>query len=245
MANTETGWTNPNRKPVRKHSRRPRPMPAFPDKEIARFWALVEKCDGCWKWLGGFDHKGYAVFTYNYKNYHASRIVWFLSKNSDPAPLLVCHECDNPPCVNPEHLFLGTDGDNHDDKVRKGREPQAAIAALRRYNETKSEQTHCKRGHLYSPENTYRSPQKPNSRVCRTCRAARTTKRKGQRERVRVEASRYRAMTEQLSELRKLVRDYFTIDPAGDVAGWCEASNRLMKLVGLNPSHSQEEKETR
>jgi hypothetical protein len=70
---------------------------------------------------------------------------------------IVCHHCDNRKCFNPDHLFIGTQKDNQVDSVRK----------KRHYNVRK---THCKRGHAYSPENTYIT--KRGGRSCRTCHRA-------------------------------------------------------------------------
>ena len=86
-----------------------------------RFWPFVKKMEGCWEWMGKRGPKGYGIFNYNYRSVNAQRISWMINNGPIPNKLLVCHRCDNPPCVNPEHLFIGTHQNNMDDRQRKGR----------------------------------------------------------------------------------------------------------------------------
>lgn len=83
-----------------------------------RFWAHVEKTATCWLWTGSVDKDGYGKYG---KLEKAHRLSWLLHYGLLPDNLLVCHHCDNPPCVRPEHLFLGTNSDNQQDAIRKGR----------------------------------------------------------------------------------------------------------------------------
>lgn len=78
--------------------------------------------DACWIWRGGKDKNGYGYFKYLGKTRKAHRVSWeFYKDGNKHESLLVCHSCDNPSCVNPYHLWLGTPKDNMEDKVRKGR----------------------------------------------------------------------------------------------------------------------------
>ena len=87
-----------------------------------RFWMKVNKTEYCWLWLARKDKDGYGRFYWNKKQRGAHRIAYMLSTgNYPPDDLVVCYKCDNPSCVNPEHLFLGTVSDNIKDKVSKKR----------------------------------------------------------------------------------------------------------------------------
>lgn len=89
----------------------------------ARFWSKVEKGDGCWNWIGTLSAKGYGIFTLgdHRLNTSAHRWAWVEAHGPIADGLFVCHHCDNPSCVRPEHLFLGTNGDNMRDCAQKGR----------------------------------------------------------------------------------------------------------------------------
>lgn len=105
--------------------------------------------------MGARFSTGYGLCHYEGKAWKAHRLVWTKLNGPIPAGIDCCHTCDVKECVNPAHIFLGTDADNHQDKARKGRHWQ-------------QKKTACVHGHAYTPENTYRDPD--GYRHCRTCK---------------------------------------------------------------------------
>lgn len=103
-----------------------RAAPRVERLNVELFWSKVDKSDGpngCWLWRGNIHGTGYGRFYDNAKKKveRASRVAWEIANGRSADDLCVCHSCDNPPCVNPAHLWLGTDKDNAVDKVAKGR----------------------------------------------------------------------------------------------------------------------------
>ena len=88
-----------------------------------RFWSKVEKKEsGCWEWAARKDRAGYGEFHLNGATVKAHRVSYSLKNPSaDINGMCVLHSCDNPSCVNPHHLFLGSHADNVSDKCKKGR----------------------------------------------------------------------------------------------------------------------------
>lgn len=87
-----------------------------------RFWSKVNKTDSCWLWTGAKMRRGYGAFQLGGGVRRANRIAYIMEYGSIPDEVFVCHHCDVPSCVRPDHLFLGTAQDNRDDCVRKGRD---------------------------------------------------------------------------------------------------------------------------
>lgn len=92
-----------------------------------RFWLKVDKSggeDACWRWTGAHAINGYGLLWIKDKHVYAHRFSFILFNGGIADGMLVCHKCDNPICVNPKHLFSGTNNDNVQDKVNKGRSPK-------------------------------------------------------------------------------------------------------------------------
>ncbi len=109
-----------------------KPLPAFTERDILKFWSLVDRKgpNDCWLWTGGITPESYGCFCAQSRAFLAHRISYFLETKSDPFPSWCCHTCDvlydvddltNRRCCNPSHLFLGTRKDNFADMIRKGR----------------------------------------------------------------------------------------------------------------------------
>lgn len=97
----------------------------FTPKNIAAFWnkVSIKGPSECWEWLNHGSKQGYGMLRYprTRNTVMAHRISWLLTNGPIPEGFKVLHKCDNPPCVNPNHLFLGTQTDNMQDAMRKGR----------------------------------------------------------------------------------------------------------------------------
>jgi len=105
----------------------------------ARFWSKVQKTDTCWIWIGGRNDEGYGKFTIESGNtVGAHRYSYQLKSGSIPDEMMICHKCDNPSCVNFEHLYLGTAKDNSYDRDSRGRAntPVGSRNSLSHLNET-------------------------------------------------------------------------------------------------------------
>lgn len=140
---------------------KPLPVDAILKNEPT-FWKKVDirSGDACWEWKSAKNSTGYGLHGIKIDGkgrcFLAHRVAWVLRNGQIPAGMCVCHRCDNPSCVNPAHLFLGTNLDNVRDMDSKGRR--------KNWN---SARTTCSRGHAYTPENTRIVG---NVRICRVCR---------------------------------------------------------------------------
>ncbi len=110
------------------------------DDPVAFFWSLVDRRgpEDCWEFTASRFKFGYGRIRFGGRSVTAHRLAWTLTFG-DPGPELnVCHRCDNPPCCNPAHLFLGSDRDNVQDALQKGRRvprssiPHQTVAAIKR-----------------------------------------------------------------------------------------------------------------
>lgn len=130
---------------------------------LERLMAKVEHdAAGCWLFRGCLVGHGYGRINIAGRLVLAHRASWAIHNGEVPAGKCVLHHCDKPGCINPAHLFLGTQADNVTDMITKGRsKSNAAINAVK---------THCKRGHELTKENVRVT--EIGGRRCKTCRAA-------------------------------------------------------------------------
>lgn len=104
-----------------------KPIPELTEKDKERFLSKVTQKDAgdCWPWTGRGTAQGYGFFDYGGGTFISTRVAWMIFFGQDPGSLNVLHSCDNPPCCNPSHLWLGTHSENTKDMVAKGRRNHA------------------------------------------------------------------------------------------------------------------------
>lgn len=124
---------------------------------VKRFWDKVLVGEGCWEWQGARNQAGRGLIRFEGRTSSAPRVAWQLTFGGLPNDLYVLHHCDNPGCVRPDHLWLGTQTDNMADAKAKGR---VRVGHGR--------EVICPAGHPYDEMNTYRYAPR-NMRMCRAC----------------------------------------------------------------------------
>lgn len=102
---------------------KPKPLPPLERSDVARFWPKVSVAGSteCWEWTAGRFRAGYGAFQVAGRAVKAHRVAYFLATGTDPTDDLVCHSCDNRPCCNPAHMFIGDHLANRMDCAAKGR----------------------------------------------------------------------------------------------------------------------------
>ena len=113
---------------------------------VDRFWRHVQKGDGCWEWTGTRNWAGYGIFwNGDGQQVRAHRVSWELANGPMPdLALNVCHKCDNPPCVRPDHLYLGDQKANIGDAVTRGRMPRGKAHHLSKLDQYGTKNRHAK-----------------------------------------------------------------------------------------------------
>jgi hypothetical protein len=142
-----------------------------------RYWAKVQVrgANECWPWRAAKNKQGRGMLKIAGTNRSAPKVAWMLAHGKRSLPKLhVCHSCDNPNCVNPKHLWLGTQKQNLEDARSKGR--VLRFQDRPDYRPWNAGHTHCARGHRFSKQNT--ALEKRGNRIHRHCKACHEAARK-------------------------------------------------------------------
>lgn len=116
-----------------------------------RFWLYVQKTETCWLWTGASLTAGYGVLGVSGRstaNTLAHHVSWEIHHGAIPEAMQILHTCDNPPCVNPAHLFLGTDQENSDDKLSKQRQARGETQGNSKLTPTLVYEIRSLKGHM-------------------------------------------------------------------------------------------------
>jgi hypothetical protein len=98
-------------------------IPHYREKHFRKLMTnyVVDPLKGCWEWQAVLSKEGYARISFDARSDYGHRVAYIVFKGKIPDGLCVCHTCDNPKCINPDHLWLGTHQQNMEDRDRKGR----------------------------------------------------------------------------------------------------------------------------
>lgn len=107
--------------------KRPKQWPKEASIEDKLLFGVKLNAGGCWEFGGSLFDSGYGQIRFNGKKQKAHRVAWQVWRGNIPDRMCICHICDNPKCINPAHLFLGTHLDNAEDKVNKGRSTKGML----------------------------------------------------------------------------------------------------------------------
>jgi|1185.fasta_scaffold02358_2 hypothetical protein len=169
------GWCNLHYQRWRKGTlSRPDPFGSYRPRLTLpeRLWSNVEKdANGCWNWQGTRRRKGYGQISAEGRVVSTHRLAYRLAHGEIPDGMVVRHRCDNPPCINPDHLEVGTHADNSRDMVERGRMVNCKGVSI-----------HCPHGHPFDEENTYWWN---GARQCKTCKRVDLVRRRSQQPRLR------------------------------------------------------------
>lgn len=137
-----------------------------PLERLTRHISIAET--GCWIFTGNRNVQGYGRLSVGGRPRTVHRLMYEIARGPIPAGMFVCHACDTPACFRPDHLWLGTNRENTQDSVRKGRHRTAGA--------WRAEKDHCIHGHEYNSSETRRTPD--GYRQCRACVRAHNERRR-------------------------------------------------------------------